>query len=239
MSEIFNWFINLEIHEIVLWVIILLLLIWEFVIQKKLRKPLERELGDLRKEFMKLGFTAELSKKEIGELYKRFDMTEKELRSLKTKTAEKSQQTAQPPVSSVEQSSAPSPVIPQNKPFQEPQPAPKPQPQPQPQYQPQPQPFDQPRTSPSEPAVEEKLAFKDDHLFVLKLLGNTEEKRALANFVLAYYLNVFKSKNKDHYREVLSELLDNEMIDFTEDKGKTYMKITSKGLDYIKSAMPG
>ena len=180
MSSLLDWLINLKPHEIALWAIIVLLLIWEFVLQRRMRRPLETELRRLREEFIKLGFSTELSKKEISELYKKFAITEKEIERIKREAQEHTQ-----------------PV------------------------------------EPKAAAKSDRLAIRDDHLFVLKLLGSAREKRSLANFVLVYYLNVFKDKDKNHYKEILSELIDHELIDFQELSGKTYMTITEKGLEYL------
>ena len=69
MSGILNFFINLNIHEIVLWGLVILLLIWEFIIQRKKRKPLEQEIANLKAKFMKLGFTTELTKRDVKGMY--------------------------------------------------------------------------------------------------------------------------------------------------------------------------
>jgi hypothetical protein len=155
--------------------------VWELYIQKRLRKPLVSEISKLKSEFKKLDFTTELSKKDIGDLYKKFQMTEKEIESIKKGEkggleVGKDSQPQQP-----------------------------------------------------------KLAINDQHLFVLKLLGSSEEKRALANFVLAYYLNIFNEKDRSHYKTILSELLDYELIDFLSIKGKTFVEITEKGFEYLKT----
>ncbi|MFW6131765.1 MAG: hypothetical protein ACOC5F_04120 [Candidatus Aminicenantaceae bacterium] len=88
MQEIINWFINLDTHEIVLWALIVLLLFWEFVIKRKERIRRNEELDRLRTDFMKLGFKTELTKKDIGQLYEKFKITEKELERIRIEAIE-------------------------------------------------------------------------------------------------------------------------------------------------------
>ena len=83
MTGIIDFFSNLEIHEIILWCLILLLLVWEFFIQRRLRRPLEYDIKLLKSKFRELDFSSELSKKEIRELYKKMKLAEQEIQKIK------------------------------------------------------------------------------------------------------------------------------------------------------------
>lgn len=181
MTGFIDWISHLEFSEILLWVLIIMLLIWEFFIQKRLRKPLEYEIDRLKTEFKKLDFSTELSKKGIKQLYEKFTQAEKEIANIKKTKVEGL------PIVSVQK------------------------------------------------AKDTRLAITDQHLFIMKLLSSSDGKRALANFVLAYYLNIFRDKDRTHYKAVLSELLDHELIDFLSIQEKTYMEVTAKGYDYVKA----
>ncbi|MFW6129294.1 MAG: hypothetical protein ACOC6P_03495 [Candidatus Aminicenantaceae bacterium] len=181
MDNIINWIINLKLHEVILWGVIIALLIWEFIIQRRIRKPMGKEISKLKDDYMKLGFSAELAKKDIGDLYQKYKLTEEEIKSIKRET------------DSVFQKKKPSVQLKNN------------------------------------------VDIQNYHLFILKVLKGTDTNRALAEFVLAYYLKKYTDKDVEQYREVLGDLLDNELIDFHEDQGKTYMEITEKGIEHLNS----
>jgi len=180
MSGIFDFFINLKIHEIVLWGLVILLLIWEFIIQRKKRKPLEQEIANLKAKFMKLGFTTELTKRDVKGIYEKLKLNEQEILEMKKEAADLSESGQYSPLT--------------NKPME----------------------------------------IRNQHLFVLKVLGCTERKQALADFVMVYYMKVFKNAEEKQYRETISQLLEHDLIDIKNVDGKTYMNITRKGMEYVE-----
>lgn len=186
MSDLIDWFINLEAHELILWILVIALLVWEFIIKRKSRMAREREMSELKTEMMKLGFNTEISKKdlkeEIRDLYQKFSLTEQEIEKIKQKTFE---------------------GMPMGKYLQ--------------------------------PSTESKLEVNNRHIFVLKLLENSDDNRALADFILAYYMDVFEDKDKSLYLDVVKQLLDHELIEFLSINQKRYLKISEKGLDFLKT----
>jgi len=195
MTTLFDWVINLELHEIILWILVLLLLLWEFVVRRKARKTLESGINKLKTEFMRLGFTTELSKKEIGELIRRFDTTEKRF-----DTTEKRFDATEREVDIIKKETR-----------------------------------EMTQMEKHMRAAETKLEIRNEHLFILKLLESTEEKRIIADFIPAYYLDVFKDKDRFRYKEIIGQLLDHELINFFSIGGKSYVVITKKGIDFLQA----
>ena len=82
-------------------------------------------------------------------------------------------------------------------------------------------------------APETKLELRNEHLFILKLLESTENRSILADFIPAYYLDVFKETDRLRYKDIVNQLLDHRLIKFFTVGDKTYMEITGKGVDFI------
>jgi len=181
MSGFFDWIINLKTHEIILWILVVVLLLWELIIKRKTRKSLESGIDKLRSQFLKLGLTTELSKKEIGELYKRFDLTKREIERIKQIKREV------------------------------------------------------PAFEKHVETAETELEVGNEHIFILRLLEDSEEKHVLASFIPAYFLDTFKDKNKDHYKSILSKLLDHNLIKLFSVGDKIYVEITRKGIDFLRA----
>ncbi|MBN1274156.1 MAG: hypothetical protein JXB26_17980 [Candidatus Aminicenantes bacterium] len=186
MSDLIDWIIGMEAHELILWLLVIALLIWEFIIKRKSRISSEREISELKSELMKLGFDTEISKKdlkeEIRDLYQKYSLTEQEIEKIKQRTFEGTSMGKY-----------------------------------------------------LQPTSGARLEVNNRHIFVLKLLENSDDKRALADFILAYYQDVFEDKDKSLYLEIIKQLLDHEMIEFLSINQKRYLKISQKGHDFLKT----
>jgi hypothetical protein len=171
MNNIIDFFSNLKAHEIVLWCLIVFLLVWEFIIQRRLRRPLEYDVKELKSKLRKLDFSAELSKKEIKELYKKMKLAEQEIQEIKRR-----------------------------------------------------------KKAAEERIPGGKLKINKQHILIIRMIESTEEMKVPADLAVAYYLHVFKDKNRSNYTEVLGDLVEYKLVDLVSEDGNTYVVLTEKGL---------
>lgn len=75
-----------------------------------------------------------------------------------------------------------------------------------------------------------KLKINKQHILIIRMIESTEEMKVPADLAVAYYLHVFKDKDRSHYTSILGDLVEYKLVDLISENAKTYVMLTDKGL---------